>query len=131
MSGGAALDACDRLAVWCFALTLSPTISVMTLGQSSLLIVCMLVRSAACLERSRRVGSGLALALGASKPQLAAPYVLFLLARGELAVAALAGAGTAALAGLGLYLSDVRLDAYLDASARWSGNNPSTLHIGW
>ncbi len=124
-----ALDACDRLAVWCFALTLSPTISVMILGQSSLFIVGMLVLSAACLERGRRVGSGLALALGAIKPQLAAPYVLFLLARGGLAVAALAGAGTAALAGLGLYLSDVRLDAYLDAAARWSGNNPSTSHI--
>ena len=124
-----ALDACDRLAVWCFALTLSPTMSVLTLGQSSLFIVCMLVLSAACLARGRRGGAGLALALAAIKPQLAAPFVLFLLVRAELGVLALGAAGNAALAGVGLYASGVRLDAYLDAAARWSGNNPSTSHI--
>lgn len=123
------LDARDRLAVWCFALTLSPTISVLTIGQTSLLIVFLLVLSAACLERGHAVGAGLALALAAVKPQLAAPYVLFLLARGELAVLALGAVGNAGLTGLGLYASGVRLDAYLDAAARWSANNPATGHI--
>jgi hypothetical protein len=123
------LDACDRRAVWCFALTLSPTIAVLFIGQSSLFIVFLIVLSAACLERGRVVESGLALALAAMKPQLAAPYVLFLLARGELTVLALAAAGNAALAGLGLYASGTRLDAYLDAAARWAGGNLPTSQI--
>jgi len=117
------LDAFDRRAVWCFALTLSATISVLTLGQSSLFIVLMVVLSAACLERGRVVESGLALALAAMKPQLAVGYVLFLLARGEFAVLALAAAGNTALLGLGVYASGARLDAYLDAAARWTGNS--------
>ena len=121
--------AADGLAVWCFALTLSPTISVLTIGQTSLFIVFLLVLSAACLERGHVVGSGLTLALAAMKPQLAAPYVLFLLTRGELAVLALGAMGNAALTGLGLYASGVRLDAYRDAAARWSANNPAAGHI--
>jgi hypothetical protein len=126
---GDELDAGDRRLVWCFALTLSATITVLVMGQSSLFIVSLLVLSAACLVRERVAASGLALALAAMKPQLAAPYVLLLLARGELGVLALAAAGNAALAGLGLYASGARLDQYADAAARWSENNPSTSHI--
>ena len=124
-----ALDACDRLAVWCFALTLSPTISVLTIGQTSLIILFFLVLSAVCLEHGRIVTAGLALGLAAIKPQLAAPYALFLLARGELAVLALGAAANAVIAGLGVWVGSVRLGAYLDAAARWSANNPATGHI--
>jgi alpha-1,2-mannosyltransferase len=122
MLPAAELGTGDRRVVFCFALTLSATISVLTIGQSSLFIVFLVALSAVCLERGCVVGSGLALALGAMKPQLAVSYALFLLARGELTVLALAAAGNAALLGLGVYVSGARLDAYLDAAARWAGN---------
>ena len=67
---GHALTASDRYAAWCFALVLSPTISVMAIGQASLFVLFMLLTAGYALQRRRPTLAGVALALALTKPQM-------------------------------------------------------------
>ncbi len=124
-----ARDTADRYAAWCFALVLSPTISVMVTGQASLFVLFMLLLAGYGVQQGRPGLSGLALALAMTKPQMAAPFVLFLLFRRELVVVSVGAAFAAALMGLGMYLSRSDIGTYLAGIARYAGSSQPTSDI--
>jgi hypothetical protein len=124
-----ALDRRDRIAVWSFALVLSPTISVVVLGQSSLVVVFLLLVAAHAAQAGRTVAAGAALALAMAKPQLALPLAAFLLLRGELRTLAVAAIGVAALTALGFSLAHADLAGYLAAVRRYTTTQPPSSHI--
>ncbi len=126
---GAALDACDRAAVWCFALTLSPTLTVLTVGQTSLLVLCALLAAGTSLQEKRPRLAGLALAVAMTKPQLASAFVVFLLLRGEVVTLAVGAACSLSLAALGLVLTHTGVGTYLAALEAYTETNGPTSHI--
>lgn len=124
-----ALDAGDRAAVWCFALTLSPTLTVLAVGQMSLLVVCALVAASVSLHEGRPLLAGLLLAVAMTKPQLASALVLFFVFRGELVTLAVGAACSVTLAALGLYLTRASVGSYLAALGTYTESNGPTSHI--
>lgn len=125
-----ALEARDRLVVRSFALVLSPTISVMALGQSSLVAALFVVASARALKLDRPVVAGVWLALAMVKPQLALPLAILLCVRGEIRTLAVAAVGVVGLSGIGLLLAHSSLDGYLTAVQRYAAENRPDSHIG-
>ena len=123
------LDVLSRHAAWCFALVLSPTISVMTTGQTSLLVLFALLASGYALRCGRPYVAGLALAASMVKPQLAAPVAIFLFLRGALGTLAVTAVSTAILTWAGLVLSHSDLGTYLAGVATYAESNAPTSHI--
>jgi hypothetical protein len=126
---GTGLDAGDRAAVWCFALALSPTLTVLTVGQTSLLVLCALLAAAVLLDAGRPALAGLALAVAVTKPQLAAAFVLFLVMRGDVVPLAVGAAAAVALAALGLVLSNSTPASYVSALGSYTAMNGPTSHV--
>jgi hypothetical protein len=125
----ARLDELDRYAAWCFALVLSPTISVLTTGQTSLLVVLALLASSLALQRGRPYRAGVALAGAGVKPQLALPVALFFLLRGTFGTLGVAAVATAILTWVGLALSHSDLATYLAHLRSYTAVNGPTSHI--
>jgi hypothetical protein len=123
------LDPHDRYAAWCFALLLSPTLSVMTTGQTSLFVVCMLVLAGHALWQGRAALAGLPLALAMIKPQLAIPFVAFLCLRGEVSTIGVMAGCFAALTWAGLALSHSDATTYLASVGTYAASNAPTSHI--
>jgi hypothetical protein len=123
------LDAVDRAAVWCFALVLSPTLTVLAVGQMSLLVLCALVIAAVMLHEGRPIAAGIALAAAVTKPQLASAFVLFLLLRGELVTLAVGAAVSVAVAALGLALTRSGVGTYVTALGSYTETNAPTSHV--
>ncbi len=126
---GHALTASDRYAAWCFALVLSPTISVMAIGQASLFVLFMLLTAGYALQQRRPTLAGVALALALTKPQMAVPFVLFLLFRGAIGALTVAAMCVAVLAALGLWLSHSDLGTYLAAITTYADFAEPTSHV--
>jgi hypothetical protein len=125
-----ALRVRDRLAVWTFALVLSPTISVVALGQSSLVILFFVLAAARAAERRRPLLASVALAFAMMKPQLALPLAILLVLRGELRIVGMAAAWTVAFSALGLLLAHSDLASYLEAVRGYAEGNRPDSHIG-
>ncbi len=123
------LAADDRAAVWCFALVLSPTLTVLAVGQTSLLVVAALLAAGVSVSEGRPVVAGLALAVAMTKPQLASAFVVFLLLRGELGVLAVGAACSLALSVLGLVLTRTSIGAYVTALETYTQWNGPTSHV--
>ena len=126
---GRGLGPPDRAAVWCFALALSPTITVLTVGQTSLLVLCALLAAAVLLVDGRPVLAGLAVAVAVTKPQLASAFVLYLAMRGAVPTLAVGAAASLALAALGLAVTGTSLASYLTAIGNYTAVNGPTSHI--
>ncbi len=125
----ARLAAADRALVWCFALALSPTLTVLAVGQTSLLVLCALVAAAVLVDEGRPALAGLALAVAVTKPQLASALVLFLALRGAVRPLAVGAAVALALAALGLLLTGTSLRSYIAALGEYTAINGPTSHI--
>jgi hypothetical protein len=123
------LDEAGRYSTWCFALVLSPTISVMTTGQTSLLVVFALLASCYALRRDRPYVAGVALAVAMVKPQLALPLVLFLLLRGAFVTLGVAAVAIVIFTGAGLALAHSDLGTYLASLGTYAAVNAPTSHI--
>jgi hypothetical protein len=124
-----ALDTADRYAVWCFALALSPTLTVMAVGQTSIFVLFMLLWAGWSLQQGRTLLAGLATALALIKPQLASAFVLFLLLRAEVGVLTVAAVVTALASGLGLALSHSDFGGYVTALRFYTTVNAPDSHI--
>lgn len=122
-------DPHDRYMAWGFALVLSPTISVMTTGQTSLFVLGALLVANQALREGRAVVAGLALAAAMTKPQLAMPFAAFLLFRREITTLSVTMAFGAVLTGVGLALSHSDLGTYVASVGTYAKSNAPTSHI--
>jgi hypothetical protein len=101
----------------------------MTTGQTSLLVVFALLASGYALQHGRPYLAGLALAVGMTKPQLAAPLVMFLFLRGAFATLGVMTVATAILTWVGLVLSHSDLGTYVASLSTYAKVNAPTSHI--
>ena len=125
----ARLDTADRALVWCFALALSPTLTVLAVGQTSLLVLCALLSAAVLVDDGRPALAGLALAVAVTKPQLASALVLFLALRGAVRPLAVGAAVALALAALGVLVTGTSMRSYVAALGDYTAINGPTSHI--
>ena len=116
----------DRYLAWSFAFIFSPTVTVLLVGQSSLFVLFTTLLTAVLCKLRKSWAAGLSLALALTKPHLTLPFVLLLLFRRRVKITIVALATFAALAMLGLYLSDSSLYVLLQGLRRYAEWNSPT-----
>jgi hypothetical protein len=120
----------DRYLAWSFAFILSPTVSVLLVGQSSLFVLFTTLLTMVLYQLRKPWAAGFSLALALTKPHLAFPLGFLLLFRRQFKITIVALATFVALAILGLYLGHSRLDTYLQGLSRYaSWNSPASPHL--
>lgn len=113
-------------ALLCFALALSPTITLFLLGQTTLLVVFAAVAAVWLLQRGRGIAAGLCLAVALTKPHLAGALLLFLLWRRRCRAAAAAIVASAVLSGIGLLVSGTTPADFVSALGTYSATAVNT-----
>jgi len=101
----------------------------MTTGQTSLVVVFMLLLAGHALRQGRAALAGLPLAVGMIKPQLAIPFVAFLFLRRELPTVGVMIACLGSLTWVGLGLSHSDLATYVASIGTYAASNAPTSHI--
>lgn len=120
----------DRYLAWSFAFILSPTVSVLLVGQSSLFVLFAALLTMVLYDLRMPWPAGFSLALALTKPHLTFPLVFLLLFRRRFKLTIIALATFAALAILGLYIGHSRIDTYLQGVSRYaSWNSPASPHL--
>jgi Glycosyltransferase family 87 len=115
-----------RYLAWSIAAAFSPTVSVLLVGQSTLFVLCTALLGVVLSERQRPAAAGACLALSLIKPHLIFPLVAFLLVRRKYGVLLIAGAITALLTVVGLYLGHESLGGFLEALGVYTSWNSPT-----
>jgi Glycosyltransferase family 87 len=120
----------NKYLAWSFAFIFSPTVSVLLVGQSSLLVLFTALLTMILCHRAKPWLPGLSLALALTKPHLTFPLVLLLLLRRRYAIVAVALTTVTALGILGLYLGHSTIPAYLQGVRRYASlNNPTNPRL--
>lgn len=73
----------QRIGVWIFALTLSPTLTILGVGQTTFFILLMTLSALVFWKEGKSILSGACLALALVKPQLTLPVFIFFVWRRE------------------------------------------------
>lgn len=115
----------------CAVLAISSICTALGLGQNAVFMVGALVGCLMLAERGHRVFAGICLGFALAKPQIAAPFVLPFLCRGEWLVLAAAGGYLAIatlLVGWAIGLSPLAFVqawmAFIERSPQWPGYGP-------
>lgn len=103
----------DKYRSWYFALLLSPTITVLVNGQTSLFVLLSILLTLYLSKKNKPIRAGFIFALSLTKPQLVFPIFIFLLWRRQFKTIVAGLAVFAGLAFLGLFLSNSDLSIYL------------------
>jgi hypothetical protein len=112
-----------RYLTWSVVFGLSPTVSVLLVGQSSLFVLCAALLGIALSEQRRPGAAGVSLAFSLIKPHLIFPLLALLLVRRRYAVVLVAAVATAVLTLLGLYLGHEGLGGFLQGLQGYNSLN--------
>lgn len=121
-----------RAAIWTFALVLWATISTLFTGNTSLLLLFLLLLSIAFINGRQDEFAGLSLGLALIKPPLALPLLIYFLYRRKYRALFTAFLFFSFLCAVGVHVTGVSLTQYLDAIKVYSDMNPAhaTTTIG-
>jgi Glycosyltransferase family 87 len=103
----------DRYAAWIYAFALSPTVTVLLVGQSSLFVLLTLLLAVILSRQGKTSAAGVSLALALTKPQLSFPILCLWLSERRFKAGLVALATFAVLCVLGLYLSNSTVETFV------------------
>ena len=116
----------QKYLAWSFAFIFSPSVSVLLVGQSSLLVLFTALLTMVMYHRRKTWSAGLSLALTLTKPHLTVPLVVFLLFRRQFRIAIIGLSMFAALGIVGLYIGHSSVDTYLEGLHNYASSNRAT-----
>ena len=116
----------DKYLAWSFAFALSPTITVLLVGQSSLLVLFAALLAMVSCASGKPWPAGLSLALVLTKPHLSFPLVLLFLVRRRYKITSIALAAFTVLAIAGLYIGHSSVDTYVRSLGEYASWNRPT-----
>jgi hypothetical protein len=123
------LDGHDRQMVYVFSFILSPTISVLVTGQTSLFVLFMTLLTLNLRKKINPAFSGIALTLALIKPHLTFPILFFLFLNKHLKTLLWGLSLFLLFTVLGLYISNSSMTSYVEALEIYATSNPATSHI--
>jgi hypothetical protein len=116
----------EKYIAWSFAFIFSPTVSVLLVGQSSLLVLFTALLTMVLYHRRKTWSAGLSLALTLTKPHLTLPLVFLLLFRRQFQITIIGLSTFAALGILGLHIGHSTVDTYLQGLGSYASSNRPT-----
>ena len=116
----------EKYLAWSFAFIFSPSVSVLLVGQSSLLVLFAALLTMVLYHRRKTWSAGLSLALTLTKPHLTVPLVLLLLFRRQFKITAIGLSMFAALGIVGLYIGHSDVNTYLQGLRSYAASNRPT-----